>query len=139
MGERKYENYQRALAVLVADHDAELADGDDIYRMGIIGQFNLCFELAWKLLQVVLRLYGVSAAESGSPRAIIKLGFQVGFLDDEAVWLEMLRQRNTATHVCDGAAARAFARAICDDFLPVLVRLRGDMRLRLTAAREDSL
>ena len=41
---------------------------DEIYRTGIIGQFNLTFELAWKALQQVLRVHGVVEAETGSPR-----------------------------------------------------------------------
>ena len=28
-----------------------MADNNDIYRTGVIGQFNLTFELAWKALQ----------------------------------------------------------------------------------------
>ena len=34
-----------------------LAEENDIYRTGIIGQFNLTFELAWKALQEIMRLH----------------------------------------------------------------------------------
>ena len=53
--------------------------------MGVIGQFNITFELAWKLLQAVLLLHGVSQAQSGSPREIVKLGFKAGFISDEEI------------------------------------------------------
>ena len=36
----------------------------DIYRTGIIGQFNLTFELAWKALQEIMRMHSVAEAES---------------------------------------------------------------------------
>ena len=53
----------------------------DIYRTGIVGQFNLTFELAWKALQEVLRLYGAAEAGTGSPREILQLGYKLGFLE----------------------------------------------------------
>ena len=33
--------------------DFDLADNNDIYRTGVIGQFNLTIELAWKALQEI--------------------------------------------------------------------------------------
>ena len=47
---KKLDNFANCLAVL-ADADFKLAETNDIYRTGIIGQFNLTFELAWKALQ----------------------------------------------------------------------------------------
>ena len=51
----KLDNFSNCLNVL-KNADFEFAENDDIYRTGIIGQFNLTFELAWKALQEVLRL-----------------------------------------------------------------------------------
>ena len=50
---KKLENFSNCLAVLKSA-DFEQANENDIYRMGVIGQFNLTFELAWKALQAVL-------------------------------------------------------------------------------------
>ena len=44
---KKLENFSNCLEVLKSA-DFEMADNNDIYRTGIIGQFNLTFELAWK-------------------------------------------------------------------------------------------
>lgn len=41
--------------------DFEMAEDDDIYRMGVMAQFSVTFELAWKALRAVLQLYGVDA------------------------------------------------------------------------------
>lgn len=61
----KLDNFERSLTVLQsADRAKSLKD--DIYRMGVIGQFNLTFELAWKALKETLLLYGVSVAKTGS-------------------------------------------------------------------------
>ena len=95
---KKLENFSNCLAVLKSA-DFEQANENDIYRMGVIGQFNLTFELAWKALQVVLKQHGVEEAETGSPREILQLGYKVGFVNDQAAWLLMLKKRNVSVHI----------------------------------------
>ena len=89
---KKLDNFSNCLDIL-KNADFEMANNDDIYRTGVIGQFNLTFELAWKALQAVLRLHGAEGAETGSPREILQLGYKLGFVDDAAVWLLMLKKR----------------------------------------------
>ena len=55
---KKLDNFINCLAVL-ANADFKLAETNDIYRTGIIGQFNLTFELAWKALQEIMRMHGI--------------------------------------------------------------------------------
>lgn len=59
---KKLDNFTNCLGIL-ANADFKLAETDDIYRTGIIGQFNLTFELAWKALQEVMRMHSVEEAE----------------------------------------------------------------------------
>ena len=47
---KKLDNFSNRLTIL-RNADFKLADNNDIYRTGVIGQFNLTFELAWKALQ----------------------------------------------------------------------------------------
>lgn len=49
---KKLENFSNGLNVL-KNADFDLADNNDIYRTGVIGQFNLTIELAWKALQEI--------------------------------------------------------------------------------------
>lgn len=56
---KKFDNFTNCLAVL-AKADFEMAETNDIYRTGIIGQFNLTFELARKALQEVMRMHSVA-------------------------------------------------------------------------------
>lgn len=49
---KKLENSSKCLNVL-KNADFDLADNNDIYRTGVIGQFNLTIELAWKALQEI--------------------------------------------------------------------------------------
>ena len=59
---KKLENFSNCLEVLKSA-DFEMADNNDIYRTGVIGQFNLTFELAWKALQEILKMHGADRSE----------------------------------------------------------------------------
>lgn len=48
---KKFENFDNSLSILL---EADKENCNEIYRMGIIGQFNLTFELSWKALREVL-------------------------------------------------------------------------------------
>ncbi|WP_306537831.1 nucleotidyltransferase substrate binding protein [Megasphaera sp.] len=75
---KKLDNFSNCLRIL-KKADFTRGPADEIYRTGIIGQFNLTFELAWKALQQVLRVHGVFEAETGSPREILQLGYKSAF------------------------------------------------------------
>lgn len=119
---KKIDNYKGCLDIL-EKADFSKADEDAIYRTGIIGQFNLTFELAWKALQEVLRLHGVSGAETGSPREILQLAYKVGFISDDQVWLLILKKRNTSVHICNEDEIDELIVMIRDSFLPAFQKL----------------
>ena len=124
---KKLDNFANCLNVLKGA-DFELADENEIYRMGVIGQFNLTFELAWKALQEVLRLHGVSGAETGSPREILQLGYKIGFVNDAAVWLSMLKKRNTFMHIYNDDEIDEMLLLIRDSFTPAFAVLEKVFR-----------
>lgn len=132
---RKFDNFTASLNVLHGA-DYEEAVNDEIYRMGVIGQFNLTFELGWKMLQEVLRLCGVAEAETGSPRDMIRLAYSRGLISDEEQWLLMLKKRNSNIHIYDEEEADEFLILIRDSFVPALDRVSADMRRRIAELEE---
>ena len=116
---KKIDNFSRCLDVLKGAN-VQKARQDEIYRMGLIGQFHLSFELGWKALQAVLLGHGVQEAATGSPREIFRLGYRVGFLREETVWLDMLRSRNLSVHVYNDAEANELAARVLSSYLPAL-------------------
>ncbi len=132
---KKADNYASSLDVLRTADFSE-AQENEIYRMGVIGQFNLTFELAWKALQAVLRLHGIQA-DTGSPREILKLGYQTGFLQDAAVWLTMLRKRNTSIHIYDEDEADELVLMIRDSFLPAFSELEATLQEKIREADQQ--
>ncbi len=133
---KKLDNFSKCLAVL-KKADFEFADGNEIYRTGIIGQFNLTFELAWKALQEVLKLHGAVEAETGSPREILQLGYKMGFLGDSAVWLSMLKKRNTSVHIYNEDEVDELLLLIRDSFIPALSVLEETLKGKISEVGED--
>ncbi len=124
---KKLDNYSNCLKVLKSA-DFSLAFQDEIYRTGVIGQFNITFELAWKALQAILRLHGAQGAETGSPREILQLGYKLGFLDDPDIWLLMLKKRNTASHIYSEDETDEMVVLIRDSFITAFSDLEAVLR-----------
>ena len=133
---KKLDNFSNCLNVL-KDADFELANENEIYRTGVIVQFNLTFELAWKALQAVLREHGAEGADTGSPREILQLGYKLGFVDDSAVWLTMLKKRNTSVHIYDENEVDEMLLLIRDSFTPAFIALEKLLRKKAAEIEDD--
>lgn len=132
---KKLDNFANCLDIL-KQADFDLADSNDIYRMGVVGQFNLTFELAWKALQEVLRMHGVEGAETGSPREILQVGYKVGFVNDSSVWLLMLKKRNTSIHIYNEEEIDELIVFIRDSFIPAFTDLEETLQEKLIEVDE---
>lgn len=133
---KKLDNFSNCLNIL-KKADFNLADSDEIYRTGIIGQFNLTFELAWKTLQEVMKIHGVDGADTGSPREILQLGYKIGFVSDSSVWLLMLKKRNTSVHIYNEDEIDEMIVLIRDSFIPAFIALEQTLITKLQEAEDD--
>lgn len=133
---KKLDNFSNCLNVLKGA-DYKLANENNIYRTGVIGQFNLTFELAWKALQAVLRVHGAEGADTGSPREILQLGYRLGFVEDSAVWLTMLKKHNASVHIYNEDEVDEMLLLIRDSFTAAFVALEKILREKLKEAGND--
>jgi nucleotidyltransferase substrate binding protein (TIGR01987 family) len=132
---KKLDNFSNSLDVLKGA-DFELANNNVIYRTGVIGQFNLTFELAWKALQEVLRIHGAEGAETGSPREILQLGYKFGFINDSSVWMLMLKKRNLSIHIYNEDEIDEMLLLTRDSFIPAFASLEETLKQKLKDAGE---
>lgn len=133
---KKLDNFINCLTIL-ANADFKMAETNDIYRTGVIGQFNLTFELAWKALQEILKIHGVDGSSTGSPREILQLGYKIGFLKDSEVWLLMLKKRNTSVHIYNEEDVDEMILLIRDSFIPAFIVLKETLIKKLDEAECD--
>jgi nucleotidyltransferase substrate binding protein (TIGR01987 family) len=63
---------------------------------GTIQRFEVTIELFWKTLKRALEYEGFAPK---TPRESVRQAFQIGWIHDEDLWLDMLDSRNTTSHV----------------------------------------
>ena len=76
---KKLDNFSNCLDVL-KNADFELANENEIYRTGVIGQFNLTFELACKALQEIIYSHVYNEDEIDEMLLLIRDSFTPAFV-----------------------------------------------------------
>lgn len=85
----------------------------------------------------MLRLHGAESAETGSPREILQLGYKLGFVEDSAVWLAMLKKRNTLVYIYDEDKIDGMLLLIRDSFTAAFIALEKLLREKLDETGSD--
>lgn len=133
---KKLDNFINCLTIL-ANADFKMAETNDIYRTGVIGQYNLTFELAWKALQEIMRKHGVEDSYTGSPREILQLAYKFGFINNSETWLLMLKKRNTSDHIYNEEEVDELILLIRDSFIPAFTALKDTLARKLDEAESN--
>jgi nucleotidyltransferase substrate binding protein (TIGR01987 family) len=121
------DNLERALSRL----DEALAEPLE-NRLAVdatIQRFEFTFELLWKAVKRFLEYEGL---EAGTPRGVLQQAYQLGWLENEDAWLQMLRDRNQTSHTYNEATAREIYHHIRAN-APELHRAQHFLRDRLAS------
>ena len=94
---RKYEYFCKALNNLSENVTIE-SPYSALEITGFIGLFEICFEQSWKMMKELLENHSLYPNKISSPRAIIKLAYQYGMINNEEAWLEIQQTRNILAH-----------------------------------------
>ncbi|SFU93699.1 HI0074 family nucleotidyltransferase substrate-binding subunit [Butyrivibrio sp. M55] len=133
----KYDSFVTCLNAL-EQADFNKACRDEIYRMGVLCKFNQTFELACKALQEVLRFGNVDGAEIATPREIIKLGCDNGYIADADSWQLMIEKRSQDIYFCDDEVKKEFVVMIKDCFVSKFKKLAEILEKKLFLTNSDS-
>lgn len=123
---KKYENFQRALENLKKIQTVK-PPYDTITLTGMVALFEICFEQAWKAMKELLEYSGYSEARMGSPRSILKLAYQAGMIDDEAIWLQAMQDRNDVTPSYNENIALRIINDCKTNYLPIFIKLQASI------------
>ncbi len=123
---KKFENFCKALNNLQIIRD--IKEPYDILTMtGGVALFEICFEQAWKAMKDILADQGYRAAQTGSPKQILKLAYSAGMVQDEEKWLAMLASRNEVSHSYNEEIALGLVRAVKADYIGMFEELKAEL------------
>jgi len=94
-----------------------------VVRDSAIKRFELCFDLAWKSVKNFAKEKGV---ECYSPRDCFKTGFQLGLIEYDKRWLEMIKDRNLTAHLYKEAQAEKVYKKL-KDYLKLFKKLAQNL------------
>ena len=124
---KKFEQMKKLYAALKGYIDP--FEQSDVVISGTTADFDRLFELSWKTLKEYLYCtLGISEAKSGSPKVIIKIAYKENIVENEQLWLEMLRYRNDDTHHYNKSDAMLYISRIDSYYLVEIGRLIAFLR-----------
>lgn len=97
-----YFNARRALAQLAAF--VQQSRDTDMDRAAVVQAFEFTFETFWKAFKKVVEAEGQAAP---FPRTAIAGALQLGVIDNEDLWLDMIRDRNQTSRVYNENVSKA--------------------------------
>ena len=97
----KLANFSKALLRL---KEGLLESGYALSLDGTLQRFEFTFETSWKAMKKFLLVEGFDCA---SPRDCLKKAFQSGYIKNEKIWLDMIKDRNLSSHIYDEKDAKA--------------------------------
>lgn len=119
---RRYEQLKRLYDTLNGYIDQY--DLSESMISGATADFDRLFELAWKTAKEYLQKDRmIVAAQTGSPKDIIKLAYQEGIINDEKLWLDILEDRNNDSHHYRRADAILYVSKIQTSYMTAIKKL----------------
>lgn len=112
---QRFNNYEKSYQSL--EKYADQITYTELEQAGLIQMFEVCFELAWKVMKDYLEAEGFKV---DSPRETIKKGFELQLIDDGEAWIEALNSRNMTVHTYDEEKAREMVEYINEQCVPLL-------------------
>ena len=117
----KYMNLKKAYDRLV--EVSNLYDGkNDIIRDSLIQRFEFTYELTHKTLNEFMKYLGVTL-DNSFPRTIFKKAYVNNLISDELVWINLLEDRNSTSHIYNEKLADEIANRIVKKYVVAIGEL----------------
>lgn len=89
-----------------------------------IYRFKIVTELFWKVLKKALTYEKV---ETTTPRDVLNKAYQYKMINDEQLWLDILTDRNTTSHMYKEEVAKQVFKNI-NNYLPVFIQTYSSIK-----------
>jgi nucleotidyltransferase substrate binding protein (TIGR01987 family) len=116
---QRFSNYQKALRQLQKFIDkGELSE---LEEQGLIKSFEYTYELAWNTIKDFLEFQGHS--DIFGSRDAFRKAFQLGIIEDGAIWMDMIKSRNRTTHTYNEETANEISRTVISVYFDAFKKL----------------
>ncbi len=115
----KFAEYKKAVKKLKEALDEDISN--PLLYDGVIQRFEFTYELAWKLIKLLLESEGIAAANS--PRAAFKEAFAAGIITEGEIWMDMINARNLTVHTYNEHMAKEIYEKVKDKYYPAFAAL----------------
>ncbi|MCL2196904.1 MAG: nucleotidyltransferase substrate binding protein [Treponema sp.] len=123
---QRFQNYKKALVTIKkAVELSEQRELSDLEKQGVIQGFEFTFELAWNVMKDYLEEQGIIGI-IGSKNAI-RQAFNKGVIEDGDDWMDMVEDRNLASHTYDEETADKIFKAIKNKYFNMFNKLEEKM------------
>ena len=121
----KYMNLKKAYDRLL--EVSKLYDGkDDIIRDSLIQRFEFTYELTHKTLMEFMKYLGVTL-ENSFPRSIYKKAYVNNLISNDKVWISLLEDRNSTSHIYSEDLADEIANRIVNEYVDAIGELVNNL------------
>jgi nucleotidyltransferase substrate binding protein (TIGR01987 family) len=112
---QRFQNYKKALSTVKSAVElAASRELSDLEKQGLIQGFEFTFELAWNVMKDYLEDQGIGGI-IGSKGAV-RHAFDNGLIQDGQLWMDMIKDRNLASHSYDEKTAEDLVIAIINAY-----------------------
>ena len=126
--ELQYSNDKFKIALNRLIEGIKLAD-NELSEDGVIQRFEFTFELLWKTIKIFLEDKGIICK---SPKDSLKAAFKYGLFTDEELFLNMLIDRNSTSHIYNHEESRDIFLRIKNEYAEVINLLQDEIEKKIT-------
>jgi nucleotidyltransferase substrate binding protein (TIGR01987 family) len=128
---QRLQNWNRALAQLTKFMQCDALN--ELEELGLIHSFEYNHELAWNTQKDFLQDQGFTGLFC--VKDVAKKAFEVGLIKNGELWLDMIKNRNLASHTYNDAITRQVVDAIVHQYFAELSELNTKLN---EVAEKDS-
>ncbi len=134
---QRYDSFHRAcMRVLeITESDKEVSDLTELEKEGLIQRFEYTFELAWNVLQDLLKYKGYEFIKG--PNGTLQQAFKDGLISNHDGWRRMAKARVTTSHTYNEGEAEEITKKIYEEYSVLLKQL--DIKLAETEKEMKNL
>lgn len=125
--EERLVNFNKAFFIYERAVNAYEKDSEEILmHLALVQSFEICFELAWKVIKDYLKEKGI---EAYTPKDVIKEAFAANIIPDGQLWIDMINDRNASSHEYNLEKVSVILEKICSEYYKELIRFKSQAEM----------